>query len=213
MGRDWHPYVEHLVDGSWEPKWKPVPHPSWWYEDLLEEKIQTDAARILFPKADPKEYPKLLVAYYEGLPWSDVLKEFGDRPGIKMLWREHAKDTYWKTIVAGKPNNQMFWNSKNYKETLKSRNYYWFELFDISGYNPPLLRTHSGLPEKLSPELTREYSENWEADAHTIGWIMVDDLLDQYKKLPSEYKRGNQNKHKWLQTHAQGCRLTFWFDN
>jgi len=217
MGTDWHPYIEHLVDGTWEPKWKPIPHPDWWYEDLLEQKIETDAARIMFPKAQPETYGKLLTQYYDNLPWPEVLSEFTDRPGIKMLWREHSRPEYWRAAnsKSGRtPGMSTVMTRKgNFRETLKSRNYRWFNLFLNSYRSNEVIQTHTDLPSDLSLAVRREFDENWEADAHNIGWIMVDGLIQQYSELNKSATVETSAKINWLRKNAKGCRLIFWFDN
>jgi len=206
MGTDWHPYVEEFADGAWRPKWKPIPHPAYWSEDIIESKIADGSANLLFPKiTDARTQYKVLNDYYQRIPWTQVLSEFSDHPEVTYLWKENSYPKYWKQahkfdLRTLNPFGDEFYSGDRFSR----RDYYWFELFGIRTHKNPAVEFTPGMPGDLSPALAREWAQRGE---HSPGHIGVADLIEA---APGLYQTS------WLKRNVKNpkdCRLIFWFDS
>lgn len=236
MGTDWHPYLEtKQTDGTWQPTWKPIPHPLWWFDQLIERKLDDGSFALMYPKVpkeastktkittnvgnmmfvsevqDPQEDTLYKVAhrYYSEMPLGEVAETIQEND-IEWLWREQSDPRPWREAQEMIRLNQRVPEGWDWygSERFSGRNYEWFALFGLRTSEDPKLTWTEGIPDDASDILKRTH-KRWEGDAHTVGHIMVSDLL-AVKGIKS------QIPIKWLIKYVEApetTRLVFWFDN
>lgn len=234
MGTDWHPYLEtKQADGYWAPTWKPIPHPEWWYEDLLDRKLDDGSFALMWPKV-PESLPtttstignvsfvteqttdadddvlwKVARNYYRNMPMGEVVETI-QASDMVWMWREHTDIKAWEEANELIRLNQKVpdrWDSYG-RDRLSARDYDWFVLFGLRTTDKESVFDINGVPEDASPIVRRIYTR-MKGDAHTPGHILVSDLFKM--KGLSSYRQT-----KWLKrniTDPENTRLIFWFDN
>jgi len=232
MGTDWHPYLEtKQADGYWAPTWKPIPHPQWWYEDLLERKLEDGSFALMWPKV-PKELPKVTTSngvfftteeiqtdsdddvlwkvarnYYRSMPMGEVIETI-EANDIYYLWREHTDGRVWdqaQEMIRLNQHVPEHWDPFG-SERFSARDYGWFSLFGLRTSSEAKIDIQGTIPDDASTLVKRIY-KRMRGDAHTAGYINVSELCSRF---------ASYRQIKWLKRNVEdpeNTRLIFWFDN
>ena len=200
MGCDWHPYLEIKRNEIWEPVWKPVPHPIYWWEDVVDRKMSDGSLDIVFAKYPKDQRYDKAVEYYKAMDTQNIENTIS---GYAMLWREHTHEQAWeKHRYEQGVEWDVFWGNENFD----GRDYEWFSNFGVRGSEDPPATLQEGVPRDSCWQIQHEWKRGME-DWHTPCNIMVSDLLDHFSD-DSPYQC------RWLKQFApQESRLVFWFDN
>lgn len=203
MGTDIHVFFEKLheeeigqeIIKSWRvfPK-KPTLDPTYWWESLVMGrkevvKIQTEKAMVMFGCNDEDKALNKLAKFYKKMPIEEANKLFSDHPHAIKLW-----EIPYEVI---------------------SRDYQYFSALSGvrgSGENADqVVSDELGLPEDLCNEIKNQYLQE-EEDAHSAGWVMLDELFLRLPKFRNvnkikEYMEDN-NEYEY-----EKIRMIFWYDN
>jgi len=204
MGTDIHIYFEKYheieTDSGNVKIWTPYPtrpklDRKYWYEGLTMGKskvikIESEKAMLLFGCNDEEEALTKLEQFYINMPMAEAEILFVDNPNVIRDW--------------GIPY------------TVRRRNYQFFsELNGVRAYgdtaNFPIVNDNCGLPVDTCREIKNEFVHD-EGDAHTPGWIMLDEL---FLKLPNFDNVANIKEYMedLGEYEYEKIRMVFWYDN
>jgi hypothetical protein len=192
VGCDIHTYFETLIDGKWVPTWKPTPNVEYWYELIVEKKLDNGAADLAFtfePEDNSMARYKKVSAYFEAMSIEEAEAKYGHDP--LMQWDFNLPGT-------------------EYTERFRVRDYGFFgwAAKGVRSDHPDSFEQR-GIPDDASPEVAREI-ETMGDDGHSHSWLMVDEMLANpgVQRFPQQ--------HKWLLKNIENpekTRLVFFFDN
>lgn len=185
MGADIHPYFETRTETGWEPTFGWQPDPEWWWERIADHKVDTGAAAITLVVEEGETEYDATVRYLKTLSMEQVVEQYGRSRYLGRLFNLPGT---------------------SYGDRFRDRDYRFFAAIASvrgSGNHKP-----KGLPEDLSEPVQYEY-DSWEADAHSMTWFMVSDLL-------ADPNLKGFRQIDWLREHIkdpENTRLVCWFDN
>lgn len=204
MGTDIHIYFEKYDEHETELDkvriWRPYPgkpklHPEYWYESLTMGrddivKKETEKAMLLFCCNDEETALDKLHKFYAAMPLEEAEKLFFDNPHVARDW--------------GIPY------------PVRSRDYGFFSVLNgVRAYGDtaidPIVNDEVGLPADTCIEIKNEYKQQ-EGDAHTAGWITLDELflkLPNYRNV-AKIKEFMENLGEY---EYEKIRMVFWYDN
>jgi hypothetical protein len=199
MGCDIHEYFEtRQPDGRWLTTFTPMPN-RWWYEDVVDDKIDDGSAQTIFGEPDETKARVLVEEYLKGLDISTpegaqaVIERYSHHPRFSFEFRypDGAFDPKWGSAPIG------------------DRNYEWFGAIadGIRGYNGAF--PIRGVPDDCCREIASEM-KRWQGDGHSHSWLMLREIFDE----PSLQKFTHQMN--WLRSYVpdpDNTRMVFFFDN
>lgn len=109
MGCDIHTFFETTTPSGWRPLWQPVPHPEYWYENILETKIETGAGMVLTGNQKDVDPYDFLEKKFQKMSIDEIIETYGNHPDLIMMW----------------PYPKLYNN--RYCAEISDRNYDWFE--------------------------------------------------------------------------------------
>jgi hypothetical protein len=197
MGTDIHVYFEHKVEGKWELLWSPIPDSDYWYEQIIEKKI--DIGIVLTGNAPGNAPYEFLENHFKSLSNEEIIKQYGNDPDIVWSWPL--------------PRIQF----ENY--CIDSRDYYWFGILSGLRGGPRLDQLAiDGLPPDMHPIIHNQWLSG-KGDWHTPGYNMVSDILKRRKNILGAYAPHTGydcNQLRWLEKfidNPKTTRMVFWYDN
>lgn len=202
MGCDIHVRFERRVNDQWEPLFEYRPEPNYWWERIIEKRIESEAVFVILGEpydANNEDHYKKIEAYFEAMSLEEAEERYGNDPHF--IWD-------YKMPVLEREPVQMGDRVYEWPE-IDQRNYEWFGYIAGPGRCEHLtIFEQRGLPDDITLR-TRQYVEQWRGDGHSKSWLMVDEILAR-----PELKKFVQ--YRWLEKFIEdpaNTRMIFFFDN
>lgn len=188
MGCDWHPYFDYWDGIQWinHPDFPFVPDFGFWWENILDEDINSGVAQTAHCCADSEEAYVKHREYLKSISLDKVFELYGHR--------NIYGGTDFKTVTGKAYPNFLY------------RDYYWFGALanvrvDIAD---PVIPQYDDIPNNVYCPIRNLY-KSMGCGAHTPGWCMVSDLLD----LESEFISFRKDCYKelYIETEREMGRI------
>jgi hypothetical protein len=192
MGCDIHVNFETRdANGEWSLTFKRVPDKDYWWEEILEAKIEDGSGAVMTGSNDPAVQGNFLEDHFKSLTEEQVVERYGDHPA--MTWDQNmpSLDTT---------------REYSYPE-IHHRDYDFFEKIGGVRGDRALFPIQKGIPEDSCREIKDDVRQ-WSGDGHSHSWLMVSEMIG--------HPALDGIKVQWMKTFIadpENTRMVFFFDN
>jgi hypothetical protein len=192
MGCDIHVNFETRdAYGKWALTFKRVPDKHYWWETIIDRKVEDGTGAVMTGSSDEKEQYAYLEEHFKSLAEEEIIERYGDHPA--MTWDQNmpSLDTT---------------REYSYPE-IRHRDYDFFEKIGGVRGDRALFPIQKGVPEDSCQEI-KDDVQRWAGDGHSHSWLMVSEMIN-HRKLTGI-------KVKWMKTFIadpENTRMVFFFDN